>query len=327
MDDRVDGAPRFATWNIDPTHLADAGRFAVDVAENPWLARSPRRFRGDVLRSDELVSLEELRRTRFYADFIAPQGHCHAMSLALEDLVGFGPILTFHRTEAQGPFTDSQRARLAAVGSHVIRALEIRARLARAEDRIHGFRSALEATQAAVLLLNAEAHVRWVSAAAEAILRTSPHASVVRGRLVLHDGAAQRRLLERLGRAGRGELEAAAEDGLLSASSPVDVEPLLVRVLGWGQFAPRAGLVFLSTGSRDAPVSPSRLRVRFGLTATEARVVVALTRGAPPRRIAEELEVSESTVKTHLKRIGQKTDTHRQADLVRLVLSIDPWFV
>ena len=38
-------------------------------------------------------------------------------------------------------------------------------------------------------------------------------------------------------------------------------------------------------------------------------------------RIAEELKVSPETARTHAKRSMQKTDTHRQAELVSLVLS------
>ena len=43
-------------------------------------------------------------------------------------------------------------------------------------------------------------------------------------------------------------------------------------------------------------------------------------RGAGLRPIAEELAVSVSTVRIHLQRVFEKTGTHRQAALVRLLL-------
>lgn len=63
------------------------------------------------------------------------------------------------------------------------------------------------------------------------------------------------------------------------------------------------------------------LRQAFGLT--EAEVTVALLVATEPAglgKVAQTLGISVSTVKTHLQRIFEKTDTHRQADLVRLIV-------
>ncbi|MFT3713822.1 MAG: helix-turn-helix transcriptional regulator [Archangium sp.] len=76
-------------------------------------------------------------------------------------------------------------------------------------------------------------------------------------------------------------------------------------------------------GDRSARTSltPQSLQERFGLTRAEARVVRRLAEGRSIKRIAEELKVSPETARTHAKRAMQKTDTHRQAELVSLVLS------
>lgn len=73
---------------------------------------------------------------------------------------------------------------------------------------------------------------------------------------------------------------------------------------------------------QPAPSTPSvaALQSRFRLTRAEARVVRALAEGRSIRRIAEEFDVSLETTRTHAKRAMQKTDTHRQAELVSLVL-------
>jgi DNA-binding CsgD family transcriptional regulator len=63
-----------------------------------------------------------------------------------------------------------------------------------------------------------------------------------------------------------------------------------------------------------------RLRDLFGLTSGEARVALALLEGAAPREAAGALGVSFFTVRTHLARIFHKTDTNRQAELVRLMM-------
>jgi DNA-binding CsgD family transcriptional regulator len=57
----------------------------------------------------------------------------------------------------------------------------------------------------------------------------------------------------------------------------------------------------------------------YKLTAMEVRVLKAVVEigGAP--LAAEVLGISETTVKTHLRNLFQKTDCRRQADLVKLV--------
>ena len=66
------------------------------------------------------------------------------------------------------------------------------------------------------------------------------------------------------------------------------------------------------------------LRRLYGLTKAEAQVALLAMRGEGLTPIAEELSVSLTTVKTHLRHIFDKTGIHRQAELVRLLILLDP---
>jgi DNA-binding CsgD family transcriptional regulator len=59
----------------------------------------------------------------------------------------------------------------------------------------------------------------------------------------------------------------------------------------------------------------------YGLTRGEAKLTLALVTGHSLKQIAECLSISYETARTHLKRILAKTGTHRQAELVRLLLT------
>ncbi|MFO0599597.1 MAG: helix-turn-helix transcriptional regulator [Myxococcaceae bacterium] len=65
------------------------------------------------------------------------------------------------------------------------------------------------------------------------------------------------------------------------------------------------------------------LEHRFGLTQAESRVVSRLAQGQSIKQLAQHLDISPETARTHVKRAMQKTATHRQAELVSLVLSDD----
>jgi DNA-binding CsgD family transcriptional regulator len=64
------------------------------------------------------------------------------------------------------------------------------------------------------------------------------------------------------------------------------------------------------------------ISVLFDLTPSETRVLVALMSGKGVAYAARQLNITELTARTHLKHIMDKTDTHRQAQLIRLVFQL-----
>lgn len=81
-------------------------------------------------------------------------------------------------------------------------------------------------------------------------------------------------------------------------------------------------IIFLSH-PKSLPIGiPGEIQRTFDLSNRESEVLGALARGFTVKEIAEQDSVSEATVRTQLKSLFTKTRTARQADLVKLVLSI-----
>lgn len=98
-------------------------------------------------------------------------------------------------------------------------------------------------------------------------------------------------------------------------------------------FAPLADAAWLASDfSRaavlltvDAPRSGCELTALarlYGLTSTEVRVLALLLDGRDTAAIAEEMRIAISTLRSHLKALFQKTQTRRQAELVRLAAQV-----
>lgn len=66
------------------------------------------------------------------------------------------------------------------------------------------------------------------------------------------------------------------------------------------------------------------VRLHYRLSARETEVMELIARGNTVARIAEELVVSENTIRTHSKRIYAKLDIHRKQELLDLVESFQP---
>jgi DNA-binding CsgD family transcriptional regulator len=72
---------------------------------------------------------------------------------------------------------------------------------------------------------------------------------------------------------------------------------------------------------RHADLS-TRLRGMFGLTVAEARLADRLAAGEALRVAAAALGITYATARARLAEIFQKTDTHRQSELVSLLLGV-----
>ena len=68
-------------------------------------------------------------------------------------------------------------------------------------------------------------------------------------------------------------------------------------------------------------VLPEIIGPLFDLTSSESRLAAEIASGATLDMAAENLGLTVSTVRTYLKQIFSKTDTSRQAELVRLIMS------
>ena len=71
-----------------------------------------------------------------------------------------------------------------------------------------------------------------------------------------------------------------------------------------------------------ARINPALVASALGLTPAESRVAAALAEGNSVRDIAQATGRQDNSVRFLLKKIYKKQDIWRQADLVRLVLSI-----
>lgn len=136
-------------------------------------------------------------------------------------------------------------------------------------------------------------------------------------RLQVDDPATQQ-TLERVLAGQAGET-----GGAVAIPRKVPRRPLsmLVSPLGLVGGAPAgASLLFVTDPDRRGEVPEKVLAALYGLTGAEVRVAHLLTRGLSPAEVASEEGISVSTVRSHLKRVFEKTGTHRQGELIQLLL-------
>ena len=86
--------------------------------------------------------------------------------------------------------------------------------------------------------------------------------------------------------------------------------------------APSPAALVIVTDPETLPRAPAAIVQRlYGLTPAEAALAQALAAGKTLQEHAQEAHLTCETARWRLKQILAKTDTHRQAELVRLLLS------
>jgi DNA-binding CsgD family transcriptional regulator len=111
----------------------------------------------------------------------------------------------------------------------------------------------------------------------------------------------------------------------MALARPVPRRPLSVLVAPltiestWFVTGRPAAIVFVADPDSAPRTGQGQLRDLYRLTSAEATVAIAIARGQGLQAVADELGISLTTARTHLQHVFEKTQTRRQAELVRLI--------
>lgn len=220
---------------------------------------------------------------------------------------------------------EDERKRVEEFIPHLVRALQMRAKLTREDLEKQAALEAVERARTAIILVLRNGVIVQANREGEALLRAGDAIRSVHGRLATSSRPATETLAARI----RGAIDTVSgNEG--SAGGTVLIErdkrlPLTILVALFrlprppGASAFPAAILFICDPERISPESTA-LQSLFGLTPAEATIAIHLVRGRSIQTIAARHSLSLNTVRTHLKSIFKKTATSRQTELAALVL-------
>ena len=184
----------------------------------------------------------------------------------------------------------------------------------------------LDEISAGMFLVEASGRLVHANAAGHAMLAAGDFLTVGGGRLAATDAAAEASLRDVLAAAGAGDAAVGAKGialPLVAGNGERYVAHVLPLTSGKRRDAAfhyaAAAVVFVHRAALATPSPPEVIAQTYGLTPTELRVLLGVVEVGGGPLVAEALGIGETTVKFHLRRLFEKTGTHRQADLVKLV--------
>ena len=273
------------------------------------------------------MSEAELQLSPFYRNWAGPQGlreGCITKFVHTSDRIG---LVSFTTRASRGAVTAEEQRFIALLSPHLRRASLIGDLLDQARVTASLYRATLDNLASAVVLTSADGAILYANGRAEAMLSTQQPIFSRNGILQAQNPMTGRALLEAISGAAHAEASLGARGiglPLSAAGQPPAVAYVLPLTEGTARaaFHPACAAIFISTTTSAAPPSEAVLTTLFDLTPAEVRVLLAVGGGLTMQKTALSLGVGENTIKTHLGRIFAKTNTTRQADLVKLVSDI-----
>ena len=274
----------------------------------------------------DLMPYQEFVETRFYREWVRPQGLVDFVSAVLDKSATSVALFGVFRHERNGVVDDDARHRMRQIVPHIRRAVLIGRMFDLKAAEAATFADMLDGLGAGIYLVGSTGRIVHANTAGYAILATGSILHTVGGRLVACDAQVDRMLREIFAAAGQGDV-AVGTKGIAVPLIGNDGERHVAHVLPLTSGARRrAGITYTAAAAlfvrKAALASPSPFEVigkTFKLTPTELRVLLAVVDVGGVPEVAETLGVARTTIRTHLARLFEKTGVTRQADLVKLV--------
>lgn len=278
----------------------------------------------------QVVPQATWENNRYYREWVRPQGDFDTVAMHLSRDPSLNAVLAFGRSLTDGAFLDEELVLLRQLAPHFRRAVTIAGLLENTRAAAATFAAALEISSSAIVLVDAGMRIIHANGAAEAMLKQGDPVVSRGSRLVLSAWAPQELLQSAVAIASQPESRMGSRGIGIPAyrrnGSPVVVHvlPLLTGRIGAEARLHASAAVFIAPASQASKISAEALGLLFELTPTEARVFELVAAGHSVRETAELLGSAISTVKTHLRRVFDKTGRHRQAELVKLAADLFP---
>jgi DNA-binding CsgD family transcriptional regulator len=292
------------------------------VEQDPLLDRHRALAAGQTIGVADIMPHEEFWATSFYREWLQPQEMIDLATVALETSDARNTILQVLRHRSRGPVDEPMRERMRLLAPHIQRSRIMGRQIRSRSHTVEDLADVLDGLSTAICLLDADGRVVHANAACRELFVDASLLSMVGDRIVARNSQTDRIF--------RGLFEFVAGDGTAASgrrrielvtsadgqhyllhASPLKRDRHLARDCA-------ATVLLVQKATMTSSLVPDAIAAAFRLTPSELRVLMAIVEIGGVPDIAAKLGIAETTVKTHLGRLFEKTGAGRQADLVKI---------
>jgi DNA-binding CsgD family transcriptional regulator/PAS domain-containing protein len=278
-----------------------------------------------------LVDDAEFLESRFYLEWVKPQCLNDAITLKVLQTRQRSGLFVVNRNASMSRYGDAETRLLALLSPHICRAITVSDALNLRTIRSDAFEATLNALTCGVYLVDLLGRIIYINRTGEQQIEKGDVLRIENRRLAPIERVARASLTVAIDQAITDEaatptsefsvaLPASEGTGLVAAVLPLTRGE---RQNVCGAFAAKAA-IFVQDPVVVPPFPGESFAKLHGLTGSELRVLLAMAPGLSVKEAAEVLGVSETTAKTHLQHIYDKTGTSKQTEFMHLFTSSTP---
>ncbi len=280
---------------------------------------------GDIFIGSELISDQELRKTPMYHDLFKPGDAGYLLCSVIEKHQPMGATLSVSRSMRKKDFSHEEKQLFELLTPHLRRAFLLHRRFLELQEATSSAQEALQHSPSGIALLDDHGQILFMNDRAEQIIRQADGMTCIQKKFSFANPRHSQRFEQLIGEATlTAQHRGLYPGGAMRVGRPSNKSPYLLMVTPLNlrsehrQVAPDAAVcVFLQDSAENMPLSEPLLCALYGFTPAEARVAQGLFAGLSPKEVAHQQHLKISTIRTHLRRIFEKTQTSNQAQLIR----------
>ncbi|WP_234680823.1 helix-turn-helix transcriptional regulator [Bradyrhizobium monzae] len=279
----------------------------------------------------DVMPYSDFVATSFYREWVEPQGAVDLATVTLEQSNARTTILQVMRGRSRGTVDDSMRERMRLLAPHIQRSRIMGRQIRARSHTVADLAEVLDALSTAICLFDADGRVVHANASCRQMLADGDLLAIVGDRIVARNTQADkifRRLFDVVADVGTSSVVRRRIELMTSA----DGQHYLAHAFSLTrqrslQRDAAATVMFLQKAAMVPQLATDAIAAAFRLTPSEMRVLLAIVELGGVPDIAAKLGIAETTVKTHLGRLFEKTGAGRQADLVKIAAGFAAPFV
>ncbi len=237
---------------------------------------------------------------------------------------------SIYRDYSKDAFDNDAEKRMSSICTHLRNAIAMRSEFSVLAEQVSTLSAALSSMEEPMLVLRRDNTILWANTAAERELSSQILIKTRGGRLCLSNTRLERSLVD--------VIDIVFKNGV-SLACPITetghgTSGILYLTKIQGDF--KHSLIDALTGSGVESLVVAKLKIGFqrnrhlqtilgplfGLTDQQSAIAELVSDGLSVSEIAELKSITTGTVRDHIKAIFEKTGTHRQSELVRMLLQL-----
>lgn len=295
----------------------------IDVVRERALSVAP----GHFFVTQDHFNERFIRGNEWFQDFMIPNEMCWSIGGTVPVEQQVHTVLAMLRANDRGRYEAEELERAHRIWAHFKRATSLFIQTESVRQRAAIGESGLDQMEIGILTTDDRGRVLYSNRLGDAIIRASRTLRVRQGAFGSTDPAVDASLqtaIKTAAERGRSSSLTVADSNGVQSDLLLTVSPIRESSSTWSVLLKPAALVLLRSRTRQRMLSGQQLVQLFRLSPAEARLARALALGKTPEEFATECELSMATVRTQLRKVFEKTGTARQAELMKLLVSVPP---